>query len=1480
MTKIKILLVVRHFIILILKILVCAQSLYSFLEFFFFYSLNETVVPIIRMYSFKVFLSLHNGITDRAMFKSIGFDSFDAELKSSSIETKFLLTLSVNGMTCATCSGAIEKGLSKLDGIISAKVSLLSNTATVEFIEEIVTEEDIIDEIEDIGFDAQTQSLKQITKKQKKEEKIEKPEKILKQRKTKASITIDGMTCATCSGVVEKGLKQVDGIESISVSLITNTGVVVFDSLVVTIDDILDEIEDIGFTPTLKNTINLYTKNELDNNGNNNNNNNNTVNINLTSNTRDNRNAKINTGLEFNDEELKHCVIQWHAIIELVGNNNDDGGDSDIDSDIDMFGIVSKEKWSEIMDELPNEAILSFNYDYIKKNDLRKINFSVEFNKYFISPNGITEHFESNIPNTLEISNVKLSTLLDDEEKESQQQNMKREMKYKIDDFIHHMGDDDDLEPVFETITFTINRDRGNPKQNDQPLLLATNKEEIKKSIFTRFDNLVTKVDYTCDDRIDIEYINWNNILSFKNEKHLIEQYPNVKELYFYLTNELSLNCEVLDSVKNEHNQFIENQKRGVIKLKNKVQLSCIFAIPALIISMILPHTSSIMNHWLNNRIIFDQFPKITWMYILLFLLCTPVQFYIGYDFYVSAYKAAKRKSSNMSTLIVIGTTTGWLYSFLGIVFALTTPNDDDNNGAFNDGAHFFETSSTVITVVLIGKYLQFYAKYKATDGINLLMDLEALTAILLERDAYGRVINEYEISTQLISKYDILKVYRGSKIGLDGTIIYGNSYVNESMLTGESIPKFVTIGDNVMAGSINCGDSVLYIRVDKLKTDCVISQIIDLMKYSQMNKPSQQEFADKISNYFVPIVILIAFITFIVWYSLCLTGIIPEKWLNGNNGAFFSLIFSLNVIVIACPCALGLAVPTAVMVGTGIASKYGLLIKGGNVLEIAHKINTIVFDKTGTLTVGFPKVIRFTVLNRKKLDKHCNINNNNNNNFNNNNNSDKFTKIELIRLAGSAELNSEHPLAKAISSYAIDLIKEKKESGLELEEAKSFEALPGKGIHAIVGNYDIKIGNYKWMFENININTNSNSNDLKEQIELPPSMTKLDVKTILSNAAARGHVTLLMSVDNILVSIITLYDAPKKEAKHLMEYLNNKTQIKTNMLTGDSNVTALSVAKYLGIDENNVISQVLPQDKHECIKKLQNGYKNYVAMVGDGVNDAPALTQADLGVAVGNGTDIAIEAADVILMNDNLEHMITLFDLSKTIIHRIYWNFFWALGFNCLAIPIAAGVLYPVCGIRLSPKYAAMAMACSSLAVLASSLQLKQYKSPIFGLNGDINVNDSNNSKREKIRKNRNRNRNIIGGSGGCGCGLYCKCEFRALLMDIKDKTKNMENKEIYEYILNNPKIDIFEQYEDPKKLMIESRQMCENKEREREKEKEKEQETDKGNVIDKLIEKYKKQHPCFCCHAIVINNENENEFESESFSNKLNDAACDCCG
>ncbi|XP_023544197.1 copper-transporting ATPase RAN1-like isoform X2 [Cucurbita pepo subsp. pepo] len=648
--------------------------------------------------------------------------------------------------------------------------------------------------------------------------------------------------------------------------------------------------------------------------------------------------------------------------------------------------------------------------------------------------------------------------------------------------------------------------------------------------------------------------------------------------------------------------------------------------------------------------------------------LVTVVQFIIGKRFYVAAARALRNGSANMDVLVALGTTASYVYSVCALLYGAVT-------GFWSPT--YFETSAMLITFVLLGKYLECLAKGKTSDAIKKLVELAPATALLLIRDKGGNLIEEREIDALLIQPGDMLKVLPGTKIPADGVVNWGSSYVNESMVTGESVPVLKEVNSHVIGGTINF-HGALHIQATKVGSDTVLNQIISLVETAQMSKAPIQKFADFVASIFVPTVVAIALCTLFGWYVGGILGAYPAEWLPENGNYFvFSLMFAIAVVVIACPCALGLATPTAVMVATGVGASNGVLIKGGDALERAQKVKYVIFDKTGTLTQG-----RATVTTAKV-----------------------FTEISLgdfLKLVASAEASSEHPLGKAIVEYARHFHffddpsatkngeNQSRESSGWLFDVTDFSALPGQGIRCVIEGKRILVGNRKLMNEN--------------GISIAPDVDNFVIE--LEESAKTG---ILVACNDDLIGVLGIADPLKREAAVVVEGLV-KMGVSPVMVTGDNWRTARAVAKELGIQD--VRAEVMPAGKAEVIHNFQKDGST-VAMVGDGINDSPALAASDIGIAIGAGTDIAIEAADFVLMRNNLEDVITAIDLSRKTFNRIRLNYVFAMAYNVIAIPVAAGVLFPSLGIKLPPWAAGACMALSSVSVVCSSLLLRRYKRP-----------------------------------------------------------------------------------------------------------------------------------------------------------------------
>ncbi|KAF7842950.1 copper-transporting ATPase RAN1-like [Senna tora] len=680
--------------------------------------------------------------------------------------------------------------------------------------------------------------------------------------------------------------------------------------------------------------------------------------------------------------------------------------------------------------------------------------------------------------------------------------------------------------------------------------------------------------------------------------------------------------------------------------------------------------------------------PHIPLVYSLLLWRCGPflmgdwlkwalvsvIQFVIGKRFYVAAGRALRNGSTNMDVLVALGTTASYVYSVCALLYGALT-------GFWSPT--YFETSAMLITFVLLGKYLECLAKGKTSDAIKKLVELAPATALLVVKDKDGRPVQEREIDSLLIQPGDTLKVQPGTKIPADGIVVWGSSYINESMVTGESVPVLKEVDATVIGGTINLHGALL-IQATKVGSDTVLSQIISLVETAQMSKAPIQKFADYVASIFVPTVVSLALLTLLSWYIAGALGAYPEEWLPENGNHFvFALMFSISVVVIACPCALGLATPTAVMVATGVGANNGVLIKGGDALERAQMVKYVIFDKTGTLTQGkatFTTAKVFTGMDRG----------------------------EFLKLVASAEASSEHPLAKAIVAYArhFHFFDESsattgiKDDANELKsgwlyDVSDFSALPGSGVQCFIDGkrilvFPVQIGNRKLMVESaIDVST--------------------EVENFLVELEENAQTGILVAYDDKLTGVIGVADPLKREASVVIEGLQ-KMGIRPVMVTGDNWRTARAVAKEVGIQD--VQAEVMPAGKADVVRSFQKD-GSIVAMVGDGINDSPALAAADVGIAIGAGTDIAIESADYVLMRNSLEDVITAIDLSRKTFSRIRLNYIFAMAYNVVAIPVAAGVLYPSLGIKLPPWVAGTCMALSSVSVVCSSLLLRRYRRP-----------------------------------------------------------------------------------------------------------------------------------------------------------------------
>lgn len=628
----------------------------------------------------------------------------------------------------------------------------------------------------------------------------------------------------------------------------------------------------------------------------------------------------------------------------------------------------------------------------------------------------------------------------------------------------------------------------------------------------------------------------------------------------------------------------------------------------------------------LDRVIPMDMLMAIPMTYLML-VISAPVFVYVSYPIFRAALRSLSNRNLNMDVMYAMGIGVAYASSILGTFRIVLTPD-----------FMFYETAVMLASFLTLGRYLEAGAKGRTSEAIKKLVGLQPRTATLLKGD------QEIETPIENVQVDDVILVKPGEKIPVDGIVIDGSSYVDESMITGEPVPVSKEMGKSVVGGTLN-KNGVIRFKARKVGRDTVLAQIVSLVEAAQGSRPPIQSIADRAVTYFIPTILTIALLSFVYWYLIA------------GNTLLFSLTALISVLVIACPCALGLATPTAVTVGIGRGAELGILIKSGEALEAADKLKAVAFDKTGTLTVGRPDVTDMVSIG--------------------------MDEMELLMLAASAEKNSEHPLAEAV-------VRKAKAEGIEKEEAKEFDAAPGKGVMAKVLGKEIITGN-RMIFRDRGI-------ELQE-----------DVISRASGFEEQGKTAILVSVDGKVSGILAIADRLKDTAVDAVAELK-RMDLGVVMITGDNSRSASAVAAQLGIDD--VLAEVLPEDKAKEIKRIQAG-GTPVAFVGDGINDAPALAQADVGIAIGSGTDVAIETGEIVLIRDNLLDAVSAIQLSRKVITRIKQNIFWAFAYNTLLVPLAAGALYPFFGITFRPELAGLAMALSSVTVVSLSLLLKRYVPP-----------------------------------------------------------------------------------------------------------------------------------------------------------------------
>ena len=675
-----------------------------------------------------------------------------------------------------------------------------------------------------------------------------------------------------------------------------------------------------------------------------------------------------------------------------------------------------------------------------------------------------------------------------------------------------------------------------------------------------------------------------------------------------------------IEKTKAEQAEALEDMEAEVKKTKRRLISNIILSLPLLYICLghMLPITLP-----LPAFMDMHEHPMTFALVQLALTVCVLIN---GRKFYIVGFKSLAKGHPNMDSLVALGTGSAFIYSLIMTMLIPSNPGNAHNL--------YYESAAMVVTLVMVGKYMEGRSKNKTSEAIRKLMELAPDTAIVIRKKL------QKEVPVEQVVRGDLILIKPGSRIPLDGIVIEGSTSVDESMLTGESIPVEKEVGDEVIGGSVNY-QGALTVKVTHVGADTTLAKIVKMMEDAQGKKAPISKLADTVAGYFVPTVMAIAILAAIIWTVL------------GHDITFVLTIF-VSVLVIACPCALGLATPTAIMVGTGLGANHGILIKSGEALEISHKVNAVVLDKTGTITEGKPAVM--------KVISHS------------------ISEDELLRIAASCEQVSEHPLGQAIVNGA-------KERNIELEKVVDFQSITGQGIEAVLDGKIYYIGNKKLCTQ--------------QNIDFS------EYETEAVQIANKGQTPMFVGLEGKVIGIVSVADTLKETSVEAIRKMK-ELGIEVHMLTGDNKLTADYIGKKVGVD--NVIAEVLPNDKASVVEALQNDGK-CVMMVGDGINDAPALVQADVGVAIGSGSDIALDSSDIVLMKSDLKDVYKAIKLSKATIRNIKQNLFWAFFYNACGLPLAAGLMYPINGMLLSPIIGGLAMSCSSVCVVSNALRLRKTK-------------------------------------------------------------------------------------------------------------------------------------------------------------------------
>ncbi|XP_073351549.1 copper-transporting ATPase 2 [Pagrus major] len=1104
------------------------------------------------------------------------------ELQTMGFNVESAVRIAVDGMHCQSCVQSIEGRIGPLSGVSHIQVSLQDAAALIVYQPLLVTQEELKDKIEDMGFDATLLTDDQGD--------------VFNSSSQTVTIWIVGMTCNSCVQSIEGRISQTTGVRSIVVSLKEEKGTITFDPSLTEPEQLRAAIEDMGFDASLEEPPKSVQSQE--------------------------KSGPVSSGLS--------------DLLNLKSQNN--------------AGV--------------NNGTLS-----------QRATSNVKVQKCFICVTGMTcascvANIERNLLKHKGIIMVLVSLMAG-----------KAEVKY-------------DSEVLNAAVVTQLIEDLGFGAKLIEDNAVAHGKLDLTITGMTCA---------SCVHNIESKLNTTKGILgasvALATKKAQVQFDPDVLGARDIIKIIQSLGFEA-SLAKSGYKHNLDHTEE-IRQWKNSFLLSLVFGLPVMgLMIYMMVMDSQHQEHGGSMPEEQNLLPGLSLLNLAFFLLCTPVQIFGGRYFYIQAYRSLKHRTANMDVLIVLATSIAYIYSCVVLIVAMA-------ERASQSPITFFDTPPMLFVFIALGRWLEHVAKSKTSEALAKLMSLQATDATVVTLGPDHSIISEEQVVVELVQRGDIVKVVPGGKFPVDGKVIEGSSMADESLITGEPMPVSKKVGSSVIAGSINAHGALL-VEATHVGADTTLSQIVKLVEEAQTSKAPIQQFADRLSGYFVPFIVIVSLLTLVAWLAIGFVNfdIVRDNFPGYNQNISnaevivrFAFQASITVLSIACPCSLGLATPTAVMVGTGVGAQNGILIKGGEPLEMAHKIRVVMFDKTGTITNGVPRVTRVLVLwevARMPLRK-------------------------ILAVVGTAEASSEHPLGIAVAKHC----KEELGSGV-LGYCQDFQAVPGCGISCRVSNvehllqsqsderfllpgvttdessllsaaepspaaepssYSVLIGNREWMRRN------------GHHIEA-------DVDAAMSSHETKGQTAILVAIDGVLCAMLAIADTVKAESALAVHTLGSMG-IEVVMITGDNRRTAKAIAAQVGI--RKVLAEVLPSHKVAKVQELQEkGLR--VAMVGDGVNDSPALARADVGIAIGTGTDVAIEAADIVLIRNDLLDVVASIELSQKTVQRIRINFVFALIYNLVGIPIAAGVFMPA-GLVLQPWMGSAAMAASSVSVVLSSLLLRMYK-------------------------------------------------------------------------------------------------------------------------------------------------------------------------